>query len=160
MNIFQRFLISKAFPFVAGGIVMLLLTLTYFAYFAQKQTTQDGQGLGGLISFTNLFGSANIEEITVDESVKEQINVSVEVASWEKKVAGRYPWRRKLPLATDKYFVYFDLTRKIFIGRIYPDNDDLIEQIKAEVIRVLKKEKGVPLEEFTLDWDVYPKSTY
>ncbi|OGK40034.1 hypothetical protein A3A74_01970 [Candidatus Roizmanbacteria bacterium RIFCSPLOWO2_01_FULL_35_13] len=159
-NLFQRFLTSKVFPYVAGGLILLLIVLTFVSYRSKNQSISNGQnsGLSGLFKLSDLFGSQNRQVADVQQTIKDQLIVNQELANWEKKVAGRYPWRKKLPLTSDKYFIYFDLTKKSFIGRLYPDNDDLIEQIKADAIRILKKEKGIPLETFTVDWDVYPKS--
>lgn len=161
-NIFQRFLLSKKFPYIAGGIILLLVVLTFLSFIAKNQTgtNREDSKLTGLFKLSDLFNSQNDQVAGVQQTIKDQIKVNEEFANWEKRVAGRYSWRKKLPLTSDKYFVYFDFTKKGFIGRLYPDNADLIEQLKADIVRKLKKEKGIPLENYSIDWDVYPKSSF
>lgn len=162
MNLLRNFLISKKFPYIAGGLILLLVSLTVLSFWPNNNSTANEQskGLIGLFKLSDLFSSQNRQATEVQQTIKDQIVVNEEFYDWEKRVAGRYSWRRKLPLTSDKYFVYFDFIKKGFIGRLYPDNDDLIEQIKADIVRKLKKEKEIPLESFTVDWDVYPKSNF
>lgn len=73
-----------------------------------------------------------------------------------------YPWIRTLPLAGDtpaggRYFVYFDLPKKVFIGKIYSKSSDNVEQIKASIASELKASKGVPIENFKFEWSVFPQ---
>ena len=126
-----------------------------------KKTTSKPEGREtGLFKLSQVFNTQQGLTDQLQQNLKDQIIVDEEFANWEKRVAGRYVWRKKLPLTSEKYFIYFDFSKKGFIGRLYPDNDDLIEQIKAEVIRILKKEKGIPLDSYPIDWDVYPKSSF
>ncbi|OGK26830.1 hypothetical protein A3D76_05090 [Candidatus Roizmanbacteria bacterium RIFCSPHIGHO2_02_FULL_37_9b] len=162
MKYIKNFLASKIFPFIAGGLILLLVFFTFLSVRFKNKSPEDQQDarLTGLFKLSDLFNIQNKRAFEVQQTIKDQIKVNEEFANFEKRVAGRYPWRKKLPLTSEKYFVYFDLTKKSFIARLYPDNDDLIPQLQAEITRRLKKEKGIPLETFTVDWDVYPKSNF
>lgn len=160
-DIFRKFLSSRLFPFISGGIVLLLVVLTVLSFLPKnkKPNGEEESGRTGLFKLSDLFNFQNRQTLDAQKLIDEQIKVSEEYASWENRVAGKYPWRKKLPLTSDKYFVYFDFIKKSFVARLYPDNDDLIEQIRADITRKLKKDRGIPLENFTVDWDVYPKSS-
>src|SRR3989344_2459682 len=124
MNLFRNFLISKQFPYIAGALILLLVSLTVISFWPKNNSDPDQEsgGLAGLFKLSDLFNSQNKQMADLNQTIKDQIKVNEEFTNWEKKVAGRYSWRRKLPLTSDKYFVYFDLTKKGFIGRLYPDN--------------------------------------
>ena len=159
LNLFQKFLVSNKFPYVAGAVVLLLIVLTVLPIFPKSNSSDPSDRREtGLFKLSQVFTSQVGLADKLQQNIKDQDKVSAEFAAWEARVAGRFPWRNKLPLATDKYFVFFDIIKKGFTARIYPDNDDLIEQIRPEVTRRLKKDKGIPLEDYTIDWDVYPKS--
>ena len=89
-NLFQRFLTSKVFPYVAGGLILLLIVLTFVSYRSKNQSISNGQnsGLSGLFKLSDLFGSQNRQVADVQQTIKDQLIVNQELANWEKKVAG------------------------------------------------------------------------
>lgn len=91
------------------------------------------------------------------EAIAEQTKVDQEYAGWEKSVSDSYPWRKKLPLTSEKYYVYFDLNTKVFIGRLYTTSGDNVEQIKSDILKILKVDEEIPIENFKFEWNVFPK---
>lgn len=116
----------------------------------QTQTTQ----------FENLSESEKLEQ-----AIAEQTKADEEYVSWKDDNVGEYPWLNKLPLTSDKYYVYFDLDKKSFVARIYPSPGEDIEQIKSSVVQDLKKMKEKSPEDFaenfpenfTFEWVAYEK---
>jgi hypothetical protein len=51
---------------------------------------------------------------------------------WQDDIRTEYPWIKKLPLAGEQYFVYFDVDEDAFIGKIYTESPESIEQIKKQ----------------------------
>ena len=162
MNLFSKFLTSKNFPFIVGGVGAVLVFLTILSFLPKKAylPQRDIGAMTGLFGFPSILNNNSFQDLSVEETLKKQLEVSEDTVYWEKKIAGKYPWRKKLPLTSDKYYFYFDFLKKGFIGRLYPDNDDQVEQIKAEIIRIAKKEKDIPFENYPADWDVWPKSDW
>ena len=78
-------------------------------------------------------------------------------AEWELQKNAAYPWINRIPIQTEKYFVYFDLNQKIFIGYLYPTSGDSITTLKTEAQRVLKEVKGIPIESYKFTWIVNRK---
>ena len=62
-----------------------------------------------------------------------------------------------MPMYSEKYFVYFDIDRKIFVGKIYPGLNDNIDQIKNSIINELKTKKEVPESSLQFDWKINPQ---
>ncbi len=96
-----------------------------------------------------------IPTLTVQES--SQLKADEEFYNREKAINDQYPWIKKVPIRTDKYFVYFDINKKMFIGLLYPTGEDNVDLIKAEAIRVLKEVKSIPLENYQFEWTVFQK---
>ena len=156
-SLYKRFLTSRIFWVVTGSIVVFMVIVTIYSYLPKNEVgLANKEKKPGIFKLNEVFDSEKKPDL--ESAVDEQIKVVEEFANFENRVAGRYPWRKKLPLTSDKYFVYFDLNKKTFIGRLYPDDGDALEELKAEIIRILKKDKAIPLEEFKFDIDVYPKS--
>lgn len=66
-----------------------------------------------------------------------------------------YPWYSKLPLITSNYFIYFDLEKKIFIGKIYAKKNSLKDDQIAEIKRgslIRLSELGIEINNFRIEW--------
>ncbi len=94
-----------------------------------------------------------------DELLKAQTASDKQFGDWQKKLYDTYPWYDKLPLQTDRYFVYFNPDKKKFIAKLYPDTKQLTplyEQLNAlkTEIRAKLQEFGIPFKEEDIDWIV------
>lgn len=67
----------------------------------------------------------------------------------EDKKYQQYPWYDQLPLQNDRYYIYFDLETKKFVGTLYTSNDQ--ETIKSEVLNQLKN-IGVDTSKYQIIW--------
>lgn len=93
----------------------------------------------------------------LQQAVNEAKQSAQEYDAWQANLKVDYPWLRKLPLGGEKYFVYYDLNKDSFIGRLYPAAGDDVEQMKADILRHLKEVKKIPVEKYTFEWVVSPE---
>lgn len=89
--------------------------------------------------------------------IEEQSKADETVSKRETEIRTNYPWFIKLPLSGEKYFVYFETNRKVFVGLLYPTASDNLDEIKAEIVQKLKDVFGIPVDDFTFEWTVNPQ---
>ena len=154
-NFYFKFLKVSVIIVLALSCLIFILVILKNYYLNKQPNSQ----IANLIRMSNLANPFSNKTEILAQSIEEQKNVDEDFSFWENRIATKYPWRRKLPLSSDKYFVYFDFTSKKFIARLYPSQGDNSEQLKAEIIRRLKKQIGIELEKFSLDIDIWPKSS-
>ncbi len=97
---------------------------------------------------TGVFPTTIIPETSTEDLVTTDQN-------WGKKaqeIENAYPWLDQLPLTTDEYFVYFDITKKTFIAKIYTKE---IDKTKAKISDDLAK-KGIDLSKYSVEWKLLP----
>lgn len=141
---------------IASVLIVVLLVLGFLVSSAGKNTPTpvvDIPPQDSTIPAGNPDQLARSEEL--QKAIAEQAQADQEYASWKDTNQQEYSWINKLPFASEKYYVYFDLDRKIFIGRIYPGTEGDVEAIKATVMRDMKDTKGVPVENFSFEWSVH-----
>lgn len=106
------------------------------------------------------------QEVSIPTNPVQPVNIQAAVAeaqqsaqaydSRQKNNTTAYPWLRKLPLAADNYYVYFDLSEKKFIGKLYPKPPENIEVTK-QLISAKLKEKQIPYETYGIEWSVFSR---
>jgi len=163
MDNLPGFIKGKKFVFIAGALVLLLIILMIFSSWPKIQS-ETGSPTNQIapapeqVDFLADTGSSTTGEQSeaVKQAIAEQMQADQEYASWQENNQTNYPWLRKLPLTAENYFVYFDLNKKTFIGRLYPKTDENIEDLKAGIVQKLKADEEIPVENFNLDWQVNP----
>lgn len=90
-----------------------------------------------------------------DELLREQGESDKKFGDWQKNLYETYPWYDKLPLQTERYFVYFNPEKKTFTAKLYPisSQNEEIEALKKE-IRTKLTELGIPYTEDAIEWIV------
>ena len=160
LNNLQGFFRSKWFYLL---VVVLIIFFTTLILFSPRTKTQPLPELEPLQSVQPLSetgsstGPSPTPSVELQKAIAEQMQVDEEYSNWEQNVKDNYPWRKKMPLTSEKYYVYFDLNRKVFIGRLYSSAGDNLDQIKAVILRQLKEDKGVPIETFQFEWTILAK---
>lgn len=164
----QSLLNNKRVLIATGGIILILLLLVMVLSLATKKDEPSsirdvrdvkqklGQKQPTVTSQAQLIPSSTISaemQIAIDEAKQS----AQEYDNWQAGLRTDYPWLRKLPLAGKKYFVYYDLNKQVFIGRLYPGAGDDVASIKAEISRQLKEDKNIPVENFMFQWMINPK---
>lgn len=79
-----------------------------------------------------------------------QTQADYNFGQWQQDIYTKYPWYNKLPLASDNYFVYFDVNEKKFIGKIYASPDQtqfFMNQVNFELTSL-----GINLNQFPIQW--------
>ncbi len=82
-------------------------------------------------------------------------------AQHQKELDETYPWLNQLPLSGDNYFVYFDVAKKQFIGKLYPKTslgsvDDQVVTLKNQVLEALKTQ-NIPYDQYQFSWVITPE---
>lgn len=163
----EKLLKNKRVLVLAGGIVLIVLLIVIFLPAPPKQKEDSGSSVRNVqraspqkqtsaTPQTQFLPTPTISaelQIAIDEAKKS----AQEYDDRQANLRINYPWLRKLPLAGEKYFVYFDLNKESFIGRLYPTAGDNVVQMKADIMRQLKEDKGIPMESYNFQWMVSPR---
>ena len=155
-----EFFKGRKFAVVAGVLVVFLIILMVFSAGSKTTPTSVPQPTPEIQQPkpSDFFStSQESQSPEVQKAIAEQTKVDQEYAGWEKSVSDSYPWRKKLPLTAEKYYVYFDLNNKVFIGRLYTTAGDDVEKIKSDILKILKVDEEIPIENFKFEWNVFPK---
>ena len=151
---------GKRFLVIAGVLVLLLLVLMAFSMKPKssvEQAVQPTQFIEPTIPPEGVFDETNAEKSPqVLQAIQEQMQADQEYSTWQQNNETNYPWLRKLPLTSEKYFVYFDLDKKTFIGRLYVKSEDDVEKLKSDILQILKVDEEIPVENFQVQWQVNP----
>ncbi|OGK40032.1 hypothetical protein A3A74_01960 [Candidatus Roizmanbacteria bacterium RIFCSPLOWO2_01_FULL_35_13] len=152
---------GKRLMIIGGGLVVLLIVLIVFSAGSRTKSSnqtfpQPTQSVPPAQEPDMFNNNQDANSPEVQQAIAEQMQADQEYNSWQQSNSDAYSWIRKLPLTADNYFVYFDLTKKVFIGRLYPKSGDDLEKIKSDVLNKLKTEKEIPVENFTFQWQVNP----
>jgi hypothetical protein len=149
---------------IAGSLGVLILLTFLIMRFAiphkqvvEQVVTPNTSTLPTAIpqNITNPSPTVSVElQKAIQAEVKKQQAVDKEYGAWQVQTRNDYPWRVKLPLHSDKYYVYFDLSKKVFIGYLYPKSGENVQQIKAVVIKIMKEQKGIPVDSYPFEWKV------
>ena len=144
---------------IVSILVVILLTLIFVISASVKS---DNSAVEDISVVSPTVPVAEPSEIPVNsqsqelqKAIAEQSKVDQEYAQWKDNNQQEYPWINKMPFTSDKYYVYFDLDKKVFSATVYPGNEDNVEQIKEMVLNDLKTLKGVEVEKYTFEWTVY-----
>ena len=150
---------GKRLLVIGGGLVLLLLVLMVFSSRPKIQSQTDvlpTQAVQPTPDSNFIDSSQDSQSPEVQQAIADQMKADEEYGAWQDSNSTSYPWLRKLPLTSEKYFVYFDLTKKIFIGRLYIKSGDNIDQIKSDILKILKLDEEIPIENFKVEWMVNP----
>lgn len=154
---------------LAGCVFLLLSALLIFLTLSKQQTqipaseiqeTQESQPVTLPQSIPRAKPSVTIgptQSALLKIAVEEAKRSALEYDDWQAQLRADYPWLRKLPLATEKYYVYYDLNSSLFIGRLYPNADNDVEKLKAEIKNRLRNVLEIPVENYLFDWRVNPQ---
>lgn len=124
-------------------------------------TEQKSQMMSAFPKSSPFYRPPKIEPLTEAEKLKiaiaEQTNADKEYVELKKANTSNFPWLNKLPLAGDKYYVYFDIEKSAFVATVYPSTGDNVDQIKQQVVKDLQEKKQIPAQQYEFEWVVYEK---
>ncbi len=142
---------NKKFLAIAG-VLLIVVILVAILFFVNRSQTSNSETGNESSSSQEVENNPPVPVVTIH--VKQQ-QADQDYADWERKVKSSYPWMNKFPLRTEKYFIYFDLNKKVFVGLLYPSSGDDPEKMKADIINELKL-RGVKTENYKIEWTVNP----
>lgn len=162
-NPVKNFLSNKRNVVIIGGVIGVIVVYVIYMGISRQQANAPWQ------SITNENQVPTTEEVQpeyvnptqspeVIAAVEQQKQADVEYANWQSTVREEYPWKKYLPLHTDKHYVYFDLEKKKFIGFLYPTATDGVEKMKADILAELQgKDEPVPTSSYPFEWTIIPE---
>lgn len=98
------------------------------------------------------FQTLSSEKLSIEDQMELQTQADKEFAEEEKKIFETFPWYSQLPILTDRYFLYFDIETKTFIGKLYlRGNQGLAETYKQEALKTLQSLK-IDIAPYEIKW--------
>lgn len=153
------FLKGKKLVIIAGIFTVLIIVLMIFSTRPKTQSNSTIQPTQEVqpVPESGIFNSSQDEQSPeVQQAIAEQMQADQEYGDWQANNSNNYPWLRKLPLTSEKYFVYFDLNKKVFIGRLYPKTGDNLDNMKSDILKILTVDEEIPMNNFKVEWVVNP----
>ena len=95
--------------------------------------------------------------VEMQRAIDEAKQSAQQYDNWQANLRIEYPWLRKFPIAAGNYFVYFDLKKQTFIGKLYLKSSDNAEQMKAALIKYMIEVKEIPANSYPFEWFVFPQ---
>jgi hypothetical protein len=113
------------------------------------------------LSYELTFSTVSIDDISIDDQAKNQSIADKNFEDYWKQVYDSYPWYNQLPLQTENYFVYFDTSKKSFIGILYIETENMNNQqsqsIRKDEIKSRLANLSVPVESTQFEWRIIEK---
>lgn len=139
-------MINKNHLIIIGLSILFIFLFVIFSLLTKKESINNTNIKPTLATTpTPTLSAENLKNIKIQQQA------DLEFGRWQQEVKSEYPWYDKLPLQTDKYFVYFDLEQKIFIAQIYRKEE--LALIKTEIFQKLK-DLAVEVEKYQFKWEV------
>lgn len=88
------------------------------------------------------------------DAIKEAESAADEYGNMLEETSYDYPWLRKFPLVSDKFYVYYDTEKIAFVADIFLGPQDNAENVKAEIQKQIQEITEVPAENFQFEWNV------
>ncbi len=117
--------------------------------------------VNGVEIYSWSFTTSSLGNISLPDQERAQTEADLNFAKNAEDIIRDYPWREKLPLQTEDYFVYFDIEKKVFIGKIYlrsepaDSAENKIGLLKKQILASLEV-LGVDLSRYRFIWKTIP----
>lgn len=96
------------------------------------------------------------------DQIKIQSQADQDFATKTNQIKTLYPWLNKLPIQTPNYYVYFDISQKQFIAKLYPSStsttpiDQQVTSLRNEITS--KLQSLIPdYTQYNIQWDIKPE---
>lgn len=116
----------------------------------------------GDTSYSWSFTTVDLQHVSEEDQIQVQKQADKNFAQWQADIYKNYPWYDNLPLKTNNYFVYFDVSSKKFIANLYPSQsspmgiDNQVNIFKEEILAKLKK-FNIEVDKYEFSWKITPK---
>jgi heme/copper-type cytochrome/quinol oxidase subunit 2 len=149
-------IIRYKWALIGGGVVLIIIIIAVVTRSSQHRSNGTENGTNGTVPTEAILQVIPTPTLTVEmrSAIEEAKQSAQEYMDLQTELRTDYPWLRRLPLATEKYFVFYDLQLGKFIGEIHFQEGDDVEQLKIEAINALKNLKGIPADDFEFEWTI------
>lgn len=155
-------LLRRKWVLAGGGVLLVVLFVVAVLSSAPKPEItpepvpdiQYAEPQGTSVNTQPVLSPFVSEEL--QKAIEKQKNVDLEYSQWQVNVRKQNPLKG-LPLTSERYFVYFDINKDVFIGRLYPKKNDAVDQLKQEIVSKLKEINGASVEKYLFEWVVFPQ---
>lgn len=96
------------------------------------------------------------------DQIRIQSQADQDFATKTNQIKTLYPWLNKLPIQTSNYYVYFDVSLKQFIAKLYPSSasttpvDQQVDLFKNDI--TTKLQNLIPdYTKYNITWDIKPE---
>lgn len=102
------------------------------------------------------------DNLPAEKKLELQTTADNNYANIQDDLLKQYPWYSSMPLQTENYFAYFNLDKKVFIGKIYPQRssavtvEDQVTAYQNEIKNKLQSLK-IDLSVYNIEWIVTPE---
>jgi hypothetical protein len=142
---------SLLFPLVALGVLGVLVLLILIRIFTNPQQSKLSEPSPTPIRATRTpqqpAATQTLEEMKKSQSAADKAYGDTWVETLKK-----YPWYSKLPLRANDMFIYFDLTKKVFVAKVYPPRE-INDATKEEILTKLRN-IGVDTTKYPIEYVV------
>lgn len=152
--------LKKKWVLIGIGIVTLgLISVFFFLSVRSKSEPKTiNQPLPTVIPTQPLLSPTSPFTPEQLKIIEEQRKADETVGKREIEIKTKYPWFNSLPLRGEKYFVYFDTNKQVFVGLLYPKSVDNVEIIKQEVKLKLRDTIGITdIDKYQFQWTITPE---
>lgn len=155
MDLNKFHLLSNKKILILGSIIIVIILLMLI-FLPKKKSQNLKNNPAQSVTYVTLQPPSPVptNSAQLKQAIEEAKQSAREYDDWQANLRLTYPWLRKLPVADDKYYVYFDLKEEKFLGSVYPVSGDNVAIIKAEALRVLKEVKEIPVDDYQISWTV------
>ena len=104
--------------------------------------------------------AAEVKSAALKQAIAAQQKSDLQYSNFQETIRNDYPWMKVLPIYGEKYFLYFDIGKKVFVGKIYAKVSDNVEEIKTQIkTDLVNKLKGedISTANFKYEWKIIPK---
>ncbi len=135
--------------FLIGLLVIIFIVIygIYLIFSSREETSVNPKNVPTPASFNE---KNNVPSQSFEKQMQYQSQSDHNFGQWQTDTYTTYPWYNKLPLQSDRYFVYFDLEKKKFIGSIYAESSER-DTIINQVLTTLKS-YGINTDNYQFEW--------
>lgn len=153
---------SKKTILLLLGLLLILLLILYITSNFRKTPLTSSPPLPTPVAFSPSPSPTLFTPTTVEEELQQQTVADTNYTEAQNKILREYPWYNSLPLQAENYFVLFDLDKKSFRARIYPQKssvtpiDNQVQNYKQEILEQLQQ-INIDMARYQIEWLIFPE---
>lgn len=149
---------SRNTTFLIFGLLLIISVLIAISFIANNN--REGSELDSISTFDK---PSPAPFLTIPpDPLQIQTEADINYAEAQNKVLDQFPWYNSLPLQETNYFVLFDLQKRTFKAKLYPEQntntsvEDQVASFQQEITNRLG-ELNIDTNLYTIEWSVNPE---